>query len=54
MTKRTIFKKDFLIAGISRDDELIVPKGDDIIHANDHVIVVTKNHIIKNLKDILN
>ena len=52
--KELPLKKDFLIAGISRDDELIVPKGDDIIHANDHVIVVTKKHIIKNLKDILN
>lgn len=52
--KELSLKKDFLIAGISRDDELIVPKGDDIIHADDHVIVVTKNHIIKNLKDILN
>lgn len=51
--KELPLKKDLLIAGIYRDNQLIVPNGDDVIKAGDHIMFVTKNLIIKNLKDIL-
>ncbi len=46
-------KDGFLIAGISRGNYLIIPKGGDSIELNDHVIVITKNSKVKNLNDIL-
>lgn len=32
--------KDFIIAGISRDDEVIIPYGDTVIDENDHLSLV--------------
>lgn len=46
-------KKNVLVAGISRGNKMIVPKGQDIIELNDHVIIVTKGNNFKNLNDII-
>lgn len=46
------FKKNILIAAISRKRKIIFPTGDDIIEPGDTVIVVTKDKAIRSLKDI--
>ena len=45
-------KKHILIAGILRNNEMIVPKGDDTLEINDRIIVVTIDSKIKNINDI--
>ncbi|MBQ8945475.1 MAG: Trk system potassium transporter TrkA [Lachnospiraceae bacterium] len=46
-------KKDILIAGIIRDEKLIVPTGDSSIHEGDRVIIVAaRKHKVRNLNDI--
>lgn len=47
------FKKNVLIAGISRANHMIVPKGHDTIELNDCLIVVTKGSNLKSLNDII-
>ncbi len=46
-------KKNILIAGIYRNNQMIVPKGNDTIELNDHVIVVSQNSTINKLSDII-
>ena len=46
------FKKDILIAAISRKRKIIFPTGDDTIQEKDSVIVVTKGKAIRSLEDI--
>ena len=46
-------KNNVLVAGISRGNEMIVPKGQDTLELNDHIIIVTKGSNIKNLNDII-
>ncbi len=46
------FKKDILVAAISRKRKIIFPTGDDTIEPGDIVIVVTKGKAIRSLKDI--
>ena len=46
-------KKNILIAGIYRNNQMIVPKGNDTIELNDHVIIVSSNSTIKKLSDII-
>lgn len=46
-------KKNILIAAIIREDEVIIPKGIDAIQENDSVIVITKDHLLDELNDIL-
>ena len=46
-------KKDLLIAGIIRGSRVIIPGGDDSVHAGDSVIVVTANRFFRDLDDIL-
>lgn len=46
-------KKNILIAAIIREDEVIIPKGNDAIQENDSVIVITKDHLLDELNDIL-
>lgn len=46
-------KKKILIAGIIRDGEVIIPSGENMIKANDSVIVVTTNPYLDELDDIL-
>lgn len=46
------FKKHILIAGILRNNEMIVPKGDHTLEINDRIIVVTVDNKMKNVNDI--
>ncbi|MGI6279793.1 MAG: Trk system potassium transporter TrkA [Acutalibacteraceae bacterium] len=46
-------KSNILIAGIIRDRKIIIPSGDDELHANDKVIVLAANQRLNKLSDIL-
>lgn len=46
-------KDNILVAGISRGNEMIVPKGHDTLELNDHIIIIAKSSKIKNLNDII-
>ncbi len=46
-------KKNILIAAINRKNKIIFPSGDDTIEMGDTVIVVSKEHKVYNLNDIL-
>lgn len=46
-------KKGILICSILRDKKIIIPGANDFIKENDNVIVVTSNHLIDELDDIL-
>ena len=46
-------KKNTLIACIGRQRQVIIPNGDTTMKVGDSVIVVTKNHVIRNLNEIL-
>lgn len=50
--KNIHIKNHILIAGILRNNEMIVPKGDDTLEIGDHVIIVTIDSLIKKLNDI--
>lgn len=47
------FKKNILIAGIIRGKKIIIPGGDDVILGDDKVIVVSKDHKLNDIEDIL-
>ena len=47
------FKKDVLIASITRGEEVIVPRGNDVILAGDAVVVVSKLIGISDIADVL-
>ena len=51
--KRLPTKRNHLIACIGRKGKIIIPNGEDHMEAGDSVVVVTKDHKIKDLKDIL-
>ena len=46
-------KKNILIAGIIRDRDPIIPAGDDVILPGDRVVVISNEHRLKELTDIL-
>lgn len=46
-------KDNILIACINRGQEVIIPRGRDVINPGDHVIVVTKNSGFDDISDIL-
>lgn len=46
-------KPQILIAGIIRNDEIIIPRGNSIIEPGDSVIIVTLDDLLKDLDDIL-
>lgn len=46
------FKKNILIAGILRNDVMIVPKGHDTLKSGDRIIIVTAHTRLQNLNDI--
>ena len=46
-------KPNNLIACIGRNRRIIIPNGEDHLEVGDSVIVITKDHIINDLKDIL-
>ena len=45
-------RKDVLIVSIVRGNQLIVPRGDDMLKMSDSVIVVTTNKGLSDLNDI--
>lgn len=47
------FKKDILIAAITRGDEIIVPRGNDSIQVGDAVVVVSKQVGLGDIADVL-
>lgn len=47
------FKKNILIAGILRNRKAIVPTGSDIILPGDKVVIISKEHILYDLADIM-
>ena len=47
------FKKDVLIASVTRGDEVIVPRGNDVIQAGDAVVVVSKGLRLHDVTDVL-
>lgn len=51
--KELKIKDNVLIGGIIRDNNVIIPSGDDMITLNDSVIVVTTNPHLDDLADIL-
>lgn len=46
-------KKDVLIASISRADEVIMPRGNDMIEAGDAVVIVSKQLGLHDVVDVL-
>ena len=46
-------KVNVLIAYIIRGSQLIYPTGDDVILADDHVLIVTKHKAFSDIDDIL-
>lgn len=51
--KELNMKPNTLIAGIIRERKIIIPSGDDELHANDKVIVLAANQRLNRLSDIL-
>lgn len=47
------FKKDVLIASITRGDTVIVPRGHDVIQAGDSVVIVSKQIGLHDVTDVL-
>ena len=46
-------RRGVLVACIVRGGEVIIPSGDDVIHAGDTVIVVTTERKMNSIKDIV-
>lgn len=46
-------KKNILIAGIIRGKKIIIPGGNDVIFGEDKVIVVSRDHKLNDIEDIL-
>ena len=46
--------KDMIIGGIIRNNKCIIPHGNDVILANDKIIVITKGQKINDLSDFIN
>ena len=51
--KDLTLKKNVLIGGIIREDEVIIPSGIDVLKLNDRVIVVCADQYLDDLSDIL-
>ena len=51
--KELKFKDNSLVACIVREGKVILPKGDDVIMADDHIIVVTLHEDFDDLTDII-
>lgn len=50
--KKMNIRLDVIIASIVRGNDLIIPKGDDVLKINDSVIVITTNKGLHDLNDI--
>ncbi len=51
--KDLTFKSNAIIAGIIRNSENIIPNGEDVILANDKVIIITSNNKVLELSEII-
>ena len=51
--KELNIKKNFLVNGIVRDGEFIIPTGDSIFMEGDKVLVVTTEKNVSELEDII-
>ena len=51
--KNISFKKNLLIVGILRNRKASVPTGNDVIMAGDKVVVISTDHILYDLADII-
>ena len=51
--KEIKLKKNVLIAGITRDTNIIIPSGNDMILADDRVIIISAEQRLNDLDDIL-
>lgn len=51
--KDMMLKPNILIAGIIRGRKTIIPAGNDVIHAEDRVIVLSTEHRLHDLSDIM-
>ncbi|MBQ1371311.1 MAG: NAD-binding protein, partial [Oscillospiraceae bacterium] len=51
--KNLHLKKNILIAGLLRDNEAIIPDGEDRILPGDRVVVISAHHKLKAMTDIL-
>ena len=47
------FKKDVLIATITRGRTVVIPRGSDVIAKGDYVIVVSKHTALRDISDII-
>lgn len=47
------FPKGALIGAIVRDDEIIIPRGDSVIHPKDHLIIFTLRKVVPKLEKLL-
>ena len=47
------FKKDILLASITRGDEVIVPRGNTTVEVGDAVVVVSKQIGLDDIADVL-
>ena len=47
------FKKDVLIASITRGNEVIVPRGHDVLQAGDTVVIISKHLGLQDVTDVL-
>lgn len=47
------FKKNVLIASITRDNTVIIPRGSDVIRAGDAVVIVSKQLGLQDVTDVL-
>lgn len=47
------FKENILIASISRGDDVIIPRGHDVIQAGDSVVIVSKQLGLHDVTDVL-
>lgn len=53
MIQNLKLKKNIIIASITHNGKVIIPRGQDIIHPGDSVIIVTTNTGFKDISDIL-
>ena len=51
--KDLTLKSNLLVAGILRKEAFIIPGGEDVIKADDRVIIVTAGNILKDLDEII-